>query len=71
MDLQLAIDNLKNPNDKFDLDLIAIRVVVLHLLSKQESVKADVANGLMQEPAPDFEDGALEPKKWRKKKCLA
>ena len=32
-----ALDQLKNPNDKFDLDMIAIRVVVLELLKRSET----------------------------------
>ena len=37
--LNEAIDNLSNPNDKYDLDLIAIRIVMLELLKRSEEPK--------------------------------
>ena len=44
MDLQTALDNLKNPNDKFDLDLIAIRVILLELLKRTEAKPVEKAS---------------------------
>ena len=36
MELQEAIEGVKNPNDKYNLDMAAIRVVVLELLKRSE-----------------------------------
>ena len=37
MDFLEAVEAIKNPNDKYDIDMIAIRVVVLELLKRTET----------------------------------
>ena len=49
MEFLEAVEALKNPNDKFNLDLIAIRVVVLELLTRSEAARS-VINDL---PSPE------------------
>lgn len=44
-----AVEAVKNPNDKFNLDLIAIRVVILELLKRTEPKPVEVAE-VIEEP---------------------
>lgn len=63
MELREALENLKNPNDKYDLDLIAIRTVLLDLLSQQRGLINENPREVITDPEPFT--------KKRSKKCLA
>jgi hypothetical protein len=52
MELKEALENLKNPNDKFDLDLIAIRTVLLDLVGQQRGLINENPREVVTDPEP-------------------